>query len=149
MRNNRVRSILAVLIFAGLPFAACTRESQVHEKVQPAHVVHIAGTDLSHLTLTPKAMERIDIQSAFVHEAQVSRSSELRKVVPYAAVLYDAAGRTWVYTRPEANSFVRHEITVDYIEGNLAVLSEGPPLGTEVVTVGGTELFGAEFEVGH
>jgi hypothetical protein len=149
MRNDKKRSIVAVLILAGLPFAACTRESQVHEKVQPAHVVHIAGTDLSNLTLTPKAMERIDIQTAFVTQAQVSRSTESRKVVPYAAVLYDAAGRTWVYTRPEPRSFVRHEITVDYIEGSLAVLSEGPPAGTEVVTVGGTELFGAEFEVGH
>ena len=149
MRSNRVRLIVAVLIFAGLPFAACTRESEVQEKVQPAHVVHIAGTDLSNLTLTPKAMERIDIQTAFVREARVSRSSEPRKVVPYAAVLYDAAGRTWVYTRPEPRSFVRHEITVDYIEGSLAVLSAGPPVGTEVVTVGGTELFGTEFEVGH
>ncbi|MGD8866753.1 MAG: hypothetical protein PVI01_03970 [Gemmatimonadales bacterium] len=149
MRNDNKRSIVAVLILAGLPFAACGREAQVHEKVEPAHVAHIEGTELAHLTLTPKAMERIDVQTAFVTQAQVSRSSEPRKVVPYAAVLYDAAGRTWVYTRPEPHGFVRHEITVDYIEGNLAVLSEGPPVGTEVVTVGGAELFGTEFEVGH
>jgi len=149
MRNDKKRSILAVLILAGLPFAACTRESQVREKVQPAHVAHIEGTELSHLTLTPKAMERIDVQTAYVQEARVSRSSEPRKVVPYAAVLYDAAGRTWVYTRPEPHGFVRHQVTVDYIEGNLAVLSEGPPVGTEIVTVGSAELYGTEFEVGH
>jgi len=38
---------------------------------------------------------------------------------------------------------------VDYIEGDQAVLTEGLPAGTKVVTVGGQELFGAEFEIGH
>lgn len=149
MRNNKKRSMTAVLILAGLPFVACKRDNELHHKVEPAHVVHIDGTELSHLTLTPKAMERLDIQTAFVQEAQVSRSSSPRKVVPYAAVLYDASGRTWVYTRPEPQGFLRHQIVVDYIEGNTAVLSDGPPVGTEIVTVGGAELFGTEFEVGH
>ncbi len=148
MRNKK-RSITAVLILTGLPLAACTRDSEVHHKVEPAHVTLIEGTELSRLTLTPKALERLDIQTAYVQEAQVTRSSSLRKVVPYAAVLYDAYGRTWVYTQPEPHNFVRAQIVVDYIEGNVAVLSDGPPIGTEVVTVGGTELFGAEFEVGH
>jgi len=149
MRNETKRSITAVLILTGLPLAACTRETAVQHKVEPAHVTLIEGTELSRLTLTPKALERLDIQTAYVQEAQVTRSSSPRKVVPYAAVLYDASGRTWVYTQPEPHSFVRAQIVVDYIEGNVAVLSDGPPIGTEVVTVGGTELFGAEFEVGH
>ena len=34
------------------------------------------------------------------------------------------------------------------IDGDLAVLSHGPPSGTEVVTVGAAELFGAEFGIG-
>jgi len=76
-------------------------------------------------------------------------SGSRRKVVPYAAVLYDAHGDTWVYTNPEPLVFVRHRIMVDYINGDQAVLSEGPPAGTVVVTVGGAELFGAEFEIGH
>jgi len=148
MRHKK-RSIAAAIILAGLPLAACNHDSAVHHKVEPAHVALIEGTELSRLTLTPKAMERLDIQTAFVQEAQVTRAPTPRKVVPYAAVLYDASGRTWVYTRPEAHNFVRAQIVVDYIEGNLAVLSEGPPVGTEVVTVGGAELFGTEFDVGH
>jgi hypothetical protein len=148
MRNKK-RSTAAVLILAALALAACTRDSETHHKVEPAHVVHIDGTELSRLTLTPKAMERLDIQTAFVQEAPVSRSPSPRKVVPYAAVLYDVSGRTWVYTRTEAQSFVRARIVVDYIEGNVAVLSDGPPIGTAVVTVGGAELFGTEFDVGH
>lgn len=145
----RKRSIAAALILTGLTLAGCGKESEIHHKVEPAHVEHIDGTELSRLTLTPKAMERLDIQTAFVQGAQVTRSASPRKVVPYAAVLYDASGRTWVYTQPEPHNFVRHQIAVDYIEGNLAVLSDGPPIGTEVVTVGGAELFGTEFEVGH
>jgi hypothetical protein len=70
-------------------------------------------------------------------------------VVPYGAVLYDVNGRTWVYTSPESLVFVRREIVVDHIAGDLAVLTEGPPAGTRVVTLGATELHGAEFEIGH
>lgn len=67
------------------------------------------------------------------------------KVIPYAALIYDAHGGTWVYTKdPDALAFVRYEVSVDFIEGDLVVLIEGPPAGTEVVTVGGQELFGAE-----
>ncbi len=140
---------VVMAIVATLAFAACQRTPEAAHAVKPAHVEHIEGSELSRVTLTPKAMERLDIQSLFVREARVSRSPSPRKVVPYAAVLYDPTGRTWVYTRPEPQTFVRHEIVVDYIVGDLAVLSDGPPVGTAIVTVGATELFGAEFEIGH
>jgi hypothetical protein len=70
------------------------------------------------------------------------------KVAPYAAVLYDARGNTWAYTTPKPLTFVRQAIHIDYIEGDLAVLSDGPPSGTEVVIVGAAELFGAETGIG-
>jgi hypothetical protein len=73
----------------------------------------------------------------------------MRKVIPYSAVLYDAQSDTWVYTNPEPLVFVRHRIRVDYIEGDVAVLSDGPPSGTKVVTAGAALLFSTEFEVGH
>ena len=75
-------------------------------------------------------------------------SEAQRKVVPYSAVLYDRDGKTWVYTNPEPLVFVRHPVSIDYIEGDLAVLLEGPPAGTQVVMVGVAELFGAETGVG-
>ena len=71
-----------------------------------------------------------------------------RKVVPHAAMLYDAQGNTWTYTNPEPLVFLRHRISVDYVQGDLAVLSDGPPVGTRVVTVGAAELFGIEFGLG-
>jgi len=71
-----------------------------------------------------------------------------RKVVPYSALIYDPHGDTWVYTSPTPRTFVRHEVEVDYIEGDVAVLDEGPPAGTVVATVGVAELYGTEFKMG-
>ena len=70
-----------------------------------------------------------------------------RTVIPYAAVLYDAHGDAWVYTNPEPLVFVRHRVSIAYIDGDRAVLSDGPPVGTAVVTAGGAELLGAELKV--
>lgn len=75
-------------------------------------------------------------------------SSSQSRVVPYAAVIYGLHGETWVYTNPEPLVFVRVPIVIDYIEGEFAVLSEGPDTDTRVVTVGVSELFGAESGVG-
>ena len=73
----------------------------------------------------------------------------MSKVVPYSALIYDPNGQTWVYTSPKPRTFVRQKVDVDYIEGNLEVLNEGPPLGTVIVSVGVAELYGAEFEIGQ
>jgi hypothetical protein len=62
-------------------------------------------------------------------------------------VLYDAAGDTWTFTNPEPLVFVRQRISVTYIDGNRAVLADGPAPGTPVVTVGAAELYGAELGV--
>jgi hypothetical protein len=151
---------MVVVLVAGLPLVACHRGSDKATKIQPARVEHIDGTAFSRVTLTPKAAERLDIKTGTVREVTMTRSASvrpavvngsraLRKVVPYAAVLYDASGNTWVYTSPDNLVFVRHAIKVDYIDGEQAVLLDGPPVGTKVVTVGGAELFGAEFEIGH
>ena len=75
-------------------------------------------------------------------------SSMPRKLIPHAALLYDAHGDTWVYTNPAPLVFVRQHISVNYIEGDRVVLFAGPPTGTAVVTVGAAELYGAETGVG-
>ncbi len=145
------RWLAAVLIIAGLHISACTKEveSSTTTDVGPAHVVAVQGTDLSRVTLTAKAIQRIDLKTDLVREQPVSRSASARKVVPYSSLIYDAHGQTWVYTSPEPGTFVRHKVAVDYIEGDLVVLNAGPPTGTVVASVGVAELYGAEFHVGH
>ena len=56
-------------------------------------------------------------------------------------------GQEWVYTSPETLTFVRAAVTVDRYEDGQAFLIDGPPTGTEVVSVGVAELIGSEFGV--
>jgi hypothetical protein len=137
-------------IVVGLTFLACQPNTSSHQKIEPAHVAHIQGSDFNLVTLTQKAMERLDVQTTAVREMPVELSESKRRiVVPYSAVLYDAQGQTWVYTSPKQRSFVRHRIEVDFIDGDFAVLNDGPPVGTLVASVGVAELYGTEYGIGH
>ena len=135
--------VVVVLAIAGLQLSACERKSDTHSKIEPAHVEHIEGSELSRVTLTEKAVERIDLKTV-----QVEMKSG-KKVVPYSALIYDPHGLTWVYTSPKPRTFVRHQVKVDRIEGELVFLSDGPPAGTVVASVGVAELYGTEYGVGH
>ena len=145
--QNRNRWMVMILMIAGLLLAACGPKSAAQaseNEIRPAKVEHLEGANPTSVVLTEEAARRLDIQTAPVREEQVSGAQ--RRVVPYAAVLYDAQGDTWVYTSPEPLTFVRNPIVVDHIDGDTAVLSDGPPSGMAVVTVGATELFGSESE---
>jgi hypothetical protein len=63
-------------------------------------------------------------------------------------VIYDLYGGTWLYTSPDVLTFVRTPIVVDSIDGDVAVLAEGPAIGTPVATVGVAELYGADTGIG-
>jgi hypothetical protein len=89
----------------------------------------------------------VNQQLVFV-ELPLAGMGEKRKIIPYAAVLYDSKGKTWVYTNPEQFVFVRQPIAIDTIVEDEVILVSGPPAGTAVVTVGGAELYGTEFGVG-
>jgi hypothetical protein len=82
-------------------------------------------------------------------EVPLNGSGAQRKVVPYASVIYDLQGGAWAYTSPAPLTFVRDRISIDYVDGDRAVLSQGPASGTPVVTTGAAELFGTEAGVGH
>jgi RND family efflux transporter MFP subunit len=73
------------------------------------------------------------------------KGTSVATVTPYASLIYDIHGGSWVYENPEPGVFVRSRVEVDYIAGNLAVLRRGPAKGTAVVTDGAAELFGTEF----
>lgn len=98
------------------------------------------------MILTEKAAQRLDIQTAPVREESVGGTPHL--VVPYAAVIYDLNGGTWLYASTEPLTFVRTPIVVATIEGDMAMLTEGPAVGTSVATVGVAELYGADTGIG-
>lgn len=131
----------AVLTGVALLAAGCGSNGGFGEATsKAARVEAVPGSDLSRVVLTAQAAKRLDIQTARVRRAGAGRT-----VIPYASVLYDPNGATWTYTSPKPLSFIRHDVTVDRIEGQRAILSSGPPVGTAVVTVGATELWGVEY----
>jgi len=150
MKNSKYL-IIAVLIIAAIGVwgwqAPGDAEADTTVGEEPASVEHLEGTDLNRVTLTERAAERLDIQTAEARDEQVNGAA--RRVIPYSAVIYDADGNAWTYTNPESLVFIREGITIESIDGDLAILTEGPAAGTQVVSVGGAMLFGTEFGVGH
>ncbi len=141
--------IVPVLIITGLAMAACARSpAEAGGGREPATVEPIEGSDVARVTLSPDAAKRLDVQTAQVRGLRGVGGGKPRMAIPYAAVLYDPNGDTWTYTNPEPLVFIRSPIFVDHIQGSEAVLSSGPPPGTEVVTVGASELLGVEYHVG-
>jgi hypothetical protein len=110
----------------------------------PSRLEPIDGSEVSRVVLTDLAARRLDIQTEPVRTEEVDGAERI--LIPYAAVIYDLEGQAWVYTSPAPLTFIRANIDVATIEGDTAVLSSGPLTGTPVVTVGGAELYGAEFE---
>ena len=100
------------------------------------------------MRLEQRVFDRIRIKTSTVREVERFGGETARKVVDYSAVVYEPKGDTSVYANPSPLVFVRQPVKVDYIEGDVAVLADGPPAGTAVVTVGRAELLGMEFGVG-
>ena len=138
------RSWILIALLLVLPLSACGAQEAAEEEDRPAQLEPIEGTDLNRITLTEKAAERLGLETAPVLSQQVDGAERL--VIPYAALLYDPSGVTWVYVNVEPLVFVRQAIVVDSIQGDDVFLSEGPEAGANVVTLGATELFGSESE---
>ncbi len=140
------RWAMVVAIGAVLVLSGC-KQDKIEEKHHPATLEESGQEGIMKVTLEARAAERIGLQTTPVREEMVGSTKRL--VVPYGAVMYDAKGGTWTFTNPQPLVYVRHKIVVDRVEGDRVILSEGPPPGTVVVTVGATELMGAEHKYGH
>lgn len=138
--------ILVLIMVTSLQLAACSQTTVEAEKAEPAKVEPIAGTEFNRVILTEKAAQRLGVQTDTIREEQLNGTQEM--VVPYAAIIYGLNGETWVYVSPEPLTFVREPVTIDYIEGDLAVLTDGPTAGTSVATVAVAELYGTDTGVG-
>jgi hypothetical protein len=148
--RRQLRSACAglVLIAAGVSLSACGEASTGYDYEtashhEPAKLEPIKGTDVKRVIFDAEGAKRVGLQTAQV------RGAGQRKVIPYAAVIYDPEGDTFTYTSPEPLVYVREKVKVDYVAGDRVVLSDGPSVGTEIVTVGAAEVYGTEFEVAH
>jgi hypothetical protein len=128
------RYLLVMLVFVSLLVSACGAQTVAPTKTPPSILEPIEGTDLSKVTLTEKAAERIGVETVTASGSEV----------PYAAVIYDIEGNTWIYTSPAPLTFVREQIVIDHIEGDTAFLAESLPGELNVVTMGVIEIYGTE-----
>ena len=140
MTVRRGRRCQAALLVGALSFVGCAKTTTIAaSRKEPFKLEKIEGTERKRVRLEAKAAERLGVQTATVTEA---------RTVPYGALLYDTKGGVSVYTVPEPLLYIREPVKVQSNDGEVVVLAEGPPSGTAVVTVGGSELTGIEFGVG-
>lgn len=132
-----------VLVAAALGLSGCSgiEPAAAGNGYEPAAVKEVEGSDVKLVTFTEDGADRVGLETAVVRED----GSQL--VVPYASLLYDGKGVPWVYTNPQTLTFLRSEVVVDRIEGDVVWLSEGPQPGTRVVTVGAAEVYGTELGI--
>ena len=150
-RRRQLRAACAglVLIAGVVSLSACSGEASSGYDYEtashhvPAKLEPIKGTDVQRVIFDAEAAERVGLKTA-----PISQNGQ-ETVIPYDAVIYGADGNTYAYTSPEPLAYVRQEISVEHVAGDSVVLSDGPPAGTEVVTVGAAEVYGTEFEVAH
>jgi hypothetical protein len=138
---KRFARSLVCLAVVGLVLTGCNQASTSAPKEEAIHIEEQAS-GLKQLTLSERAAQRLGVEVAEVANSGASLT------VPYAAVIYDAQGKTWSYVNMAPLVYLREEIVVDRIDGDTAILSKGPAAGTPVVTTGSAELYGAETGVG-
>ncbi len=136
-------SVSLLLTIQAAMSASDDKASETIKKSRPAQIVAIDGSKIKQLTLTEKAASRLDIQT----RAMVEGTGKL--TTPYASVVYDSDGGTWVYVMTKPLTYMRQKIVIETIKGDFAYLKSGPPTGTSVVTVGVAELYGTEKGLGH
>jgi hypothetical protein len=146
-------SLVVALIAVTAQLAGCEKITAKSAKDEhpPAHVEKIDGTDQVRVILTEQAVVRLDVHTTAIRAESTasSKRDKRRSLAPYSSVFYDTAGGAWVFTNSQPLTYVRHRVSVDNIAGEDVFLNEGPPVGTEVVTVGVAELYGFEKGVGH
>src|SRR5215831_9486129 len=138
----------AVGLLAGAALILTACGTAATSDAPPAAIIPVAGSQIPRLELTSGAIQRLGIATQPVRPAPApAAATGAREVIPYSAVVYDTDGSTWAFVNTVPRSYLRQPITIAAINGNVALLSKGPPVGARVVTVGSAELLGTEYNI--
>jgi hypothetical protein len=144
MSTRRRYGIAGLLAAVGLTLAGCGSTTAQGADTAPAEVASAVQPEdgsPSVVTLSEEAEGRLGMTTVAVEATPDGL------VVPYASVVYEADGSSWVWVRTEPLTYQRSAITISGIAGDRVTLSAGPPAGTQVVTVGAAELVGVEIGI--
>ena len=144
MARFTVLMLAAFTACLAAPCASALAAETAVKTIMPARVEATNDAKIMKVTLTPKAAERLGI---VIDEVRADPSG--RRIVPYASVLYDLTGKTWVYISADPLTFARGAVVIDTIKGDNVYLTDGPPAGTKVLAAGVPQVFGTEVKVGH
>jgi hypothetical protein len=98
-------AVCAALVFS-LPACAAPVAAPTAVGEAPAKVEKNATTGIAKLTLTQRGLDRIELKT----EPVTAGAGGVQ--LPYGALMYDSAGKTWVYTNPAERVYERQEVTV-------------------------------------
>ncbi len=140
------RKVAAGLVaaFVAVAPAACKQAEAVEtEHYQASKITPAEHGDHPTVTITKLAASQIGLETEPIAKSGGGTS------IPYAAILYDAAeGQPYVFVNPKGLTFHREDVDIDSVDGDTVQLSDSPPAGTQVVTVGVPQIHGAELEFG-
>ncbi len=111
-------------------------------KISP--IEDLKRTMLSLFYVVPEGDHGLKVNDRMRVELQLAGSNKKRKVTPYSSLYYDGKSKAWVYVQTKPLVYERKRVEVERIVGEHVVLKDGPPVGTDVVTVGAPLLYGAE-----
>jgi hypothetical protein len=139
------RFALAVLSLTLLIGGCAEIDEEETETYQPAHLQPVEDSKLKVVTFTPLAAEQVQLKT------EKATRQDRHTVVSHEALIYDGMGEPWVYTVTKPLTYLRAPIVVDRVDDGRVLISRGLASGTEVVTVGATEVYGAELNIagGH
>lgn len=113
---------------------------------EPAKVAPLedARRSMLHVYYVLPGDEGLEMHQRMRVELELEGDDKQRLMVPYSAIYYDGRGKPWVYVSPAPLTYVRERVVIDRIAGDMALLSDGPASGTNVVQIGAALLFGTE-----
>lgn len=137
--DRKAAAAIVAALLAVAPAACKQAEAEETEHYQASKITPAEHGDHATVTITKLAAERIGLKTVPIERNQI----------PYAAILYDAAGgQPYVFVNTKGLSFHREDVDIANIDGDTVQLADGPPAGTQVVTVGVPQIHGAELEFG-
>jgi hypothetical protein len=139
-RHTVVGCVIAAAVATS--FAGCAEiEVPSVEPYEPAALETPGPGQPARVTLTDEAERRVALQTTLV------RASGSDIAVDYPALVYDKVGKPWVFAVVGPRTYMRAPVDIKEVTDAEVILRSGPPAGTQVVTVGSIELWGAELGI--
>lgn len=142
-RTTLRKAVLGCVVAVAVATSAgCAEiESVTAEPYEPAALESTGPDKPARVILTEEAVDRVALQTTEVK----ALGKDL--TVDHAALVFDKVGKPWVFSVIGPRTYLRAAVTIKEVQDNVVTLSAGPPAGTQVVTVGAIELWGAELGI--